>query len=126
MPRYVTASRLWTRDEVREALEVLGKVAADQEAQAARVADAVRERRGPIETGHFATSLTGLNDLAVGYIAKLAIEYQARDTETIRACRDELKDQPELQSLAEEILESAQRHLEMLEQLAAGAQPVSK
>jgi hypothetical protein len=126
MPRYVTASRLWTRDDVREALEVLGKVAADQETQAARVAEAIRERRGPVEIGHFATSLTGLNDVAAAYIAKHAIEYQARDIETIRACRDELNDHPELRSLADEILESAQGHLETLEQLAADAQPVSR
>jgi bacterioferritin (cytochrome b1) len=125
LPRYVTSSRLWARRDAEEILKAIERVASDQEAQAARLADQIRQRRGYPDAGHFPVAFTALNDLAVPYILKLVVEYQRRDLQAIRSAVDELAGQPDLRSLAEEIVQSAQGHLETLEPLAQGASPAA-
>ena len=119
LPMYVKSSRLWAQHEAQEALKTLGRVADDQEADAARLADEILGLRGHLETGQFPVAFTALNDLAVPYIVKLAIDRQQQDLQAIGECVDQLADQPYLRSLGEEIYQSAQGHLADIEKLAA-------
>jgi hypothetical protein len=119
LPMYVKSGRLWTQHEAQEALQTLRRVAEEQEADAGRLADAIFGLRGQLETGQFPVAFTALNDLAVPYIVKLAIDHQQRDVQAIRGCVDQLAGQADLRSLGEEIVQSAQGHLADMEKVAA-------
>ena len=93
-------------------------IAADQRALAQRVAEAIAERKGQIEPGHFPLEFTAINDLALGYLVRRAIDYQKRDVEAIGECVEALAGEPSLLPLAEEILGDARGHLETLEEMA--------
>ncbi|HID75292.1 MAG TPA: hypothetical protein EYP56_04770 [Planctomycetaceae bacterium] len=117
LPRYVTSSHLWARRNGQEALEVLARIAADQEAQAVRVVQAIQQLDGVPDVGQFPMAFAALNDLDVSYVIRRATEYHRRDVELIRRRADLLAAQPELQRLAEDIRRSAETHLEMLQAL---------
>jgi len=118
LPAYLENASLWTPLEDDERVATLRRVAADQHYYARAVAEAIAERGGSLDLGAFPVEYTALNDLAVDYVLRRAVESQRRDVERIRQCSDQLDGQPVLLRLAEEILGNQRGHLELLEKEA--------
>jgi hypothetical protein len=118
LPVYLASTRPSDPRGPRDLGHRLGVIAADQRALAQRVAEAIAERKGQIEPGHFPLEFTAVNDLALGYLVRRAIDYQKRDVEAVGECVEALAGEPSLLPLAEEILGDARGHLETLEEMA--------
>ena len=117
LPVYLEQTHPWTRPGEEEACAALKAVAADQRASAARVAEAIRQRRGRLDTGRFPTEFTDLHDLSVDFLVRRVLEYHQRDLQAIRRSLQELEDDRELRALAEEILHQAMAHQQQLQAL---------
>ena len=102
----------------RRAAEVLANMHANQQAMAARLADAVRERRGRVEGGTFPMDFTNLNFVALNRLLPELIQHQRRDISVIERCVAQLQNDPQARALAEEVLGAERAHLEQLEELA--------
>lgn len=122
LPIYLQGTQPWTRRGAEKGLQVLAQIAADQQALAQRVAEAVHQQDGHTDTGQFPIQWTAIHDLDLEFLIRKAIEYQRRDVAETARCVDELAGTPPLESLAEEILATARRHLEMLEELITDEQ----
>ena len=116
LPVYLQGARPWVGDEQRRGLDALARIAADQRLYAQRVAEAVFQQGGRIETGQFPLDFTSVHDLSLEFLLRKAADYQRRDLEIIQECVAALSDMPRLRTLAEEILGNAQGHLETLEE----------
>jgi hypothetical protein len=119
LPVYLESTRPSGPLDPRDLGHRLGVIAADQRALARRVADAISERKGQVEPGHFPVEFTAINDLALPYLVRRAIDYQKRDIEALGECVEALAGEPLLLPLAQEILGDARGHLETLEEMAA-------
>ena len=117
LPAYLQETKAWAGGGTERARDVLGRVLADQQHYARLLADAVVERRGRIEAGQFPVEFTAINDLHLDFLLKRVIEHQRRDIKAVEQCTIDLAAEPQLQSLAEEILGNARGHLETLEEM---------
>jgi len=115
LPQYVEATRHDAVNGTDPVRPLLAGLAANQQAYARQVADAILEEGGPIEPGQFPIEFTATNDLDLRFLLKKAVEAQKRDITAIEKCATGLTPVPPLHALAEEILDNARRHLDMLE-----------
>ena len=114
LPVYVEGTRPWAPLGERKALETLSAVAADQRQTAQRIAEAIQQAGRRLDPGQFPTAFTDIHDLSADFLRQRAAELLKRDLETIQSIAAELADVPHLRQLADETLQQAQRHLEML------------
>ena len=104
LPVYLESTRPSDPLDPRDLGHRLSVIAADQRVLARRVADAISERKGQVEAGHFPLEFTAINDLALPYLVRRAIDYQKRDIEAMGECVEALAGEPLLLPLAQEIL----------------------
>ena len=114
MPVYVEGTRPWTPPGDRKALETLSAVAAEDRQTAQRIAEAIQQAGGRLDPGQFPTAFTDIHDLSAEFLCQRAAELLKRDLETTQSIAAELAGVPHLRQLADETLQQARRHLEML------------
>lgn len=119
LPMYLREAKPWTTEEEQPIQAALGRLAADQQALAGRVAQAILARGGQPEPGPFPTAFASDNDLDLAFILQRVIELGNRDLAVLERCVADLGDVPGLRTLAEEILGNAQGHLDILQDLAS-------
>jgi hypothetical protein len=115
LPVYLAEAWPWSArggDDAR----ILKLIAADQLRLAERVADAVFELGGRIDTGGFPAEFTSKHDLSLNFAMKLAAESLERDLDVVPQCISDLAAFPLLRSLAAEILGNTRGHLETLKE----------
>ncbi|MGQ9576426.1 MAG: hypothetical protein ACUVUC_14025 [Thermoguttaceae bacterium] len=115
LPVYLHQARPWSPRGQDAALEVLATVAADQQRTAQQIAEAILREGGRVEPGQFPVRFAALHDLAADFLLCRAAELHQRDMEAIQQCAAELRRLPALRPLAEQVLQQARRHQEMLE-----------
>lgn len=116
LPIYVQGAHPWVPPDRRPALELLKRIAGDQQMYAQRVADAILHEGGRMELGQFPLEFAAFHDLGIDFLVKKAAESQRRQVEIVEECASALNGVPRLRSLAEEILGNARGHLETLEE----------
>lgn len=116
LPIYLQGAHPWVPPERRQALDLLNRIAGDQQMYAQRVADAILHEGARMEIGQFPLEYAGLHDLGIDYLMKKAAESQRRQVEVVEECVAALDSVPRLHSLAQEILGNARGHLESLEE----------
>ena len=117
LPMYLSyASPTWVRGDDR-AREVLQTIATDQQQMVDRLGEMIVEGDGAVQFGGFPMRFTAYHDLSFDYLLTKLIEHQQRDVATIEESVAQLERAPLAQSVAQEALEMAKRHLGLLEQL---------
>ena len=114
LPAYLADARPWTRIGRPEIQTPLDRLVADQQRYARRVAEAITQRGGRPNPGHFPAEFTAKNDLALDFLFREVIAHQEHDVAMIERCAAELETAPALHALAEEILGNARGHLDIL------------
>ncbi len=125
LPMYLVDASPWTPPAEEKAAAALSNIVADQQTMAGRIAAAVTDRGGALDTGEFPMELTDLHFLRFDYLLGELIRYQQRDIATIEEIVEDLRDDPPARDLAEETLGSERAHLESLEELAGTPNPAA-
>lgn len=115
LPVYIQGAHPWVPPERRPAMDLLNRIAGDQQMYAQRVAHAILQEGGRMEIGQFPLEYAALHDLGIDYLLKKAAEAQRRQVQIVEECVSALNGVPRLHSLAEEVLGNARGHLESLE-----------
>ena len=118
LPAYLADGFPWHRPGDHRGLSVLKQIIADQQAMAARVAEAVLDRRGAPDTGEFPMEFTDTQFLSLDFLVQEVIHYQRQDIAATERCVRELSGDRAAREVAEEALGQARAHLESLEELA--------
>ncbi len=121
LPAYLGEAAVFVEPGDERAAEVLANIQANQRGLVQQLADAVRSRRGRVETGSFPMTFTDLNFVSLGHMLPELLRYQRRDVAMIESCAQALVREPEARALAEEVLGSERAHLEQLEELHPSA-----
>jgi hypothetical protein len=120
LPMYLSYAVPWSSSEpngTQKVSDALDRLVEDQKLYSGRIADAILDRGGRIESGGFPMEFTDLHLLSLDFLLREMIRYLRRDIETIQRCVD-LLDDPAAKDLAEEALGNAKGHLDTLEELA--------
>lgn len=117
LPAYLGEAAVFVGPEDERAAAVLANIQANQRGLVQQLANAVRSRRGRVETGSFPMTFTDLNFVSLGHVLPELLRYQRRDIAIIESCAQSLAREPEARALAEEVLGSEKAHLEQLEEL---------
>jgi hypothetical protein len=121
LPMYLRQAKPWTSQQEQPIQAALGRLAADQQALADRVARAVLACGGQPEPGPFPTAFASVNDVDLAFVLQRVIDLGHRDLAALERCVADLGPWPELRALAEEVLGNAQGHLDILQDLASPA-----
>jgi hypothetical protein len=117
LPAYLADVKTLARSEGERVRVALGRLVADQQMYAQRVADAIAERGGRPNPGRFPTEFTAKNDLSLGFLLPEIIDFQRQTVATIEQCVGRLEGESALHALAEEILGNAKGHLDILAEM---------
>jgi bacterioferritin (cytochrome b1) len=113
---YLSEAPPWTRPGNEELVHVILGITQDREHYAQRLAEAIYERDGGVDSGLFPMTFMSLNDLALDYLLAKLIENQQRDIQAAEQCVAELVEDPLAWSLASEVLGSERAHLDILKE----------
>lgn len=111
---YLNDARPWTHRGNEALLEAMHQIVEHHEYYAQRLADAIAERDGIVNSGTFPMSFPSLNDLALDYLLGRLLEDQRSNIRAHESCVAELRDDPQASSLASEVLGSDRAQLELL------------
>jgi hypothetical protein len=117
LPMYLAGADPWRRPGDEAAANVLADVVADLKLYSGRVAEAILQERGRVDTGDYPMEFTELNMLSLDYLLREMIRRQRDDIAAIERCVADLAGNMQYQVLAEEALGNARGHLESLQEL---------
>ena len=121
---YLSEAPPWTRSGNEPLVEGIRGIVHDHEHYAQRLAEAIDDRDGLVDSGSFPITFMSLNDLALDYLLARLIENQQRDIQATEQCVAELVEDPLAWSLASEVLGSEQTHLDILKEFLPQTEPV--
>lgn len=121
LPMYLANTSPWTSRRDGQAEAVLARLVADSKHYAQKLADAILDRNGILETGSFPIEYADVHDLSLDYMVGELIESQHRNIAAIGRCVTALGRDRAARALAEEVLGNARGHLESLEELTPQA-----
>ena len=113
---YLSEAPPWTHPDNEQLVPVVLGIAHDQEHYAQRLAAAIDERDGGVDSGLFPLTFMSLNDLALDYLLARLIENQQRDIRAAEQCVAELVEDRLAWLLASEVLGSERAHLDILKE----------
>ena len=116
LPAYLHVVHPWTGRRGREVLDLLRRIAEDHGRLACRLAEAIRQRGGVPDARGFPDEFTDLHDVALDFLVRKVIERQVCELAAIECDVAELERDPELRSLAQNLMATARLHLELLRQ----------
>jgi hypothetical protein len=111
---YLSESSPWTHTGNEPLVEALRVIVVDHDYHARRLAEAIEERDGCIDSSTFPTKFTSLNDLALDYLFARVLENQEHHIQATEQCVAELVEDPPAWGLASEVLRSERAHLDIL------------
>ena len=114
LPAYMIEMNPWMQPEHEPLSNALTNLADDRRLYAKRTAQAVSAHGGYPDPGPFPLEYTGLNDVSMEYLTQELIVSLQVDMEILEAISAQLADNPELFSLAEEIMGNTKAHAEIL------------
>jgi hypothetical protein len=117
LPMYLAGADPWRHPGDEAAANVLADIVADQRLYTGRIAEAILQERGRVDTGDYPMEFTELNMLSLDYLLKETIRRQREDIAAIERCVADLAGNMQYQVLAEEALGNARGHLESLQEL---------
>lgn len=117
VPMYLADAAPWRGPGDEQIAAALENIVLDQRNMASRIAELVLDRRGSIDTGEFPMEFTDMHNLSLDFLLTELVRYQQRDVAAIEGCVARLAGDEEARALAEEVLGSERRHLEVLEEL---------
>ena len=111
---YLDDARAWTHHGNEGLQKALHEIVEHHEHYAQRLAEAIAQRDGLINSSTFPMSFTSLNDLALDYLLGRLIEHQRRNIQIHERCVTELREDLQAQDLASEVLGGERAQLETL------------
>ena len=111
---YLDDAQPWTHRGNEALLEAIHQMVEHHEQYAQRLANAIADRDGLVNSGTYPMSFPSLNDLALDYLLGRLIENQRRNIQLHERCVAELREDPQASRLAGELLGSDRAQLEML------------
>jgi hypothetical protein len=124
LANYLSEAAPWTRSGNEPLVEGIRGIVHDHEHYAQRLAEAIDERHGVVDSGSFPMTFMSLNDLALDYLLARIIENQQRDIQAIEQCVAELVEDSLAWSLAREVLGSERAHLDILKEFLPQIEPL--
>jgi hypothetical protein len=118
LANYLGYAEPWTQACDAPLLKTLRWMLDDREDDCRRIAQAILDRDGSVESGGFPIEFASLNDLALSYLWGKLIEHQRSGIAAIERCAAQLADDEQARRLAEEVLGREQAHLDRLTELA--------
>jgi hypothetical protein len=125
LPIYLTYAKPWSLQGDDEARDLLDQIARSQQQMGDRLAKAILENGGDVESGEFPMDFTFYHDLSCDFLVNKVIEYQKSEIGVMEHAVRELGLAPLAKALVEECLGAAQGNLDSLLELAgqtAGAE----
>ncbi len=120
---YLSEAPPWTHSGNEPLVDAIRGIVRDHEHYAQRLAEAINERRGHVESGSFPMAFMSLNYLALDYLLTRLIEQQQRDIQAIEQCVAQLGEDTLARSLASEVLGSERAHLDNLKEFLPEIRP---
>ena len=117
LPAYLADAKPWAQSENQQVRSTLDHLVADQQRYARCVSEAITEYGGQADPGRFAMRFTAKNDLSLDFLLRELVDYQEQSVSTIQHCAAQLEDISSLHSLAEEILDNARGHIDILKEM---------
>ena len=114
LPAYLADVKTLAWSEGERVRVAIGRLVADQQMYAQRVADAITQRGGRPNPGRFPTEFTAKNDLSLAFLLPEIIDSQRQAVAAIEHCVGRLEGESALHALAEEVLGNAKGHLDIL------------
>jgi hypothetical protein len=118
LANYLLYAPPWRAPGEEPLVELVRRIAAEQQAAAERIGDLLVSRYGFIEPSQFPAQFAAYNDLSLDYLLLRLIEHERLMIDEITRCAEQLAGDPEAQQLAEQILTNEKRHLGLLNRLA--------
>lgn len=119
LPMYLADAFPWHRSDDEIGQATLRRIQEDQRQMAQRIAEAILDRRGPMDTGEFPMEFTDTQFLSFDFLVQEMIRHQRQDIAAIEQCVRDLADDRAARELAEEALGAERAHLEALEELTS-------
>ena len=114
LPMYLADVKTLAWPEGEPVRLALGRLVADQQMYAQRVAEAITECGGRPNPGRFPTEFTSKNDLSLAFLLPAIINSLCQTAAMIEQCVGRLEGDAALHALAEEILGNTKGHLDIL------------
>ena len=121
---YLSEARPWTHPGNEVLVEETRSIVADHEHYSQRLAEAIEDRDGNVNSGCFPMTFTSLNDLALDYLLVRLIEDQQINIQAAEQCMAELVEDPPAWSLASEVVGNERAHLDIMKEFLPHTAPV--
>ena len=121
---YLSEAPPWTHPGNEPLVEGIRGILHDHEHYAQRLAEAIDERRGRVNSGTFPMAFMSLNYLALDYLLTRLIENQQHHIQATEQCVAELVEDPLAWSLASEVLGNERAHLDILKEFLPRNRPI--
>jgi hypothetical protein len=117
LPLYLSYAAPWVTYGNEDALRILDHIVAEKKEHVRRITQLLEERRRTVALGEFSMDYTSLHDVSLGFLIKHLSREQRRDVRAIESRLHRLNGDPEGRALAQDVLQSAQAHLQSFESL---------
>lgn len=124
-PQYLLYARPYNPPGDERVAEVFDEITAAQDSLADRISQQIEASGELADSGKFPIEFTDTHDLDIDFLLREAIGYQQQDIVAIESCAAATDLAPTAKSLAEETLGLAKGHLESLEELVNGKNPLA-
>ena len=114
-PQYLRWGRPHVPPNHAHALETLHNIAADEDALAERIFDAIIDLGGLPDTGEFPMEFTDTHDLDIDFLVRESIGYGRQDIAALESLAATANLSPPADSLTADAVNMAKRHLAALE-----------
>jgi len=113
---YLSEAHPWTRSGNEQLVQSTRRIVEDHEHYSQRLAEAIEERDGNVNSGSFPMTFMSLNDLSLDYLLGRLIEDQQHAIQVNEQCLAELVEDSMAWSLANEVLGNELAHLDILKE----------
>ena len=114
---YLRYASPWSKPNDEPLRKVIRQIGDEQQHFADRIGWFVVEHRGHVKGGSFPLRFTAFNDLSLDYLARRVMEDQEWIIREVRVCVSKLAGAPIAHSLALEVLDAEQAHLDRLAEM---------
>lgn len=121
---YLSEARPWTHPGNEILSEAMRSIVANHEHCSQRLAKAIEDRDGNVNSSSFPMTFTSLNDLALDYLLVMLTKDQQSNAQAAEQCMAELVEDPQAWSLAGEVVGNERAHLDIMKEFLPHTAPV--
>lgn len=124
MVNYLSEARPWTHPGNEVLMEATRSIVANHKHYSQRLANAIEDGDGNVNSSSFPMTFTSLNDLALYYLLVRLTEDQQSNVQAAKQCMAEMVEDSSAWSLASEVVGNERAHLDIMKEFLPHTAPV--